>query len=168
MVAPPEPWRRVLLAAVGGLVAVGFASAPDDGRDLVMVVSHNGLGLYDAVSGEWLAREYEPDDEQPGDDLRCDGIGPLEGVRVPTAGLFGGGLDLVAHGGWSLTVDRSGAEGGQVVLLADGAGRRGAQGAAWWRLFGDRGVELRAAGFSPSGRTLAVATTADLTLWSRA
>lgn len=35
------------------------------------------------------------------------------------------------------------------------------------RLFHSEYSELRAAGFSPSGLTLAVATSGDLTLWTR-
>ncbi|MEU5536842.1 hypothetical protein [Streptomyces sp. NPDC020362] len=34
-------------------------------------------------------------------------------------------------------------------------------------IFGSNYSELRTAGFSPSGRTLAIATSSDATLWTR-
>ncbi|NUS30410.1 MAG: hypothetical protein HOV92_40245 [Streptomyces sp.] len=62
----PEPWRPVFAscAPVGGLLGIGFAtrpdSHPDSANDLVMVVSHDGHGLFDAVTGEKIARERDP------------------------------------------------------------------------------------------------------------
>ncbi len=44
---------------------------------------------------------------------------------------------------------------------------RGPAGAEWWHIFHAHHSELRTAGSSPSGRTLAVATSSDITLWTR-
>ncbi|MFJ8043896.1 hypothetical protein ACIRBX_25680 [Kitasatospora sp. NPDC096147] len=167
VVAAPAPWRRVLLAAVGGLVGVGFGVSPEDGRDLVLVMSHSGRGLYDAVTGELLAREETPESSWPEADLSCHGIGPLTGLRVPTAGLVGGTLGRATGDGWSLTVVRLGGLEEQVLLSADGDRCAGPHGGTWWHLHDADATELRAVGFSLSGHTLAVATTADLTLWAR-
>lgn len=42
----PEPWRPVFEyeygVPVGGILEIGFASHPENGHDLVMVVSHDG------------------------------------------------------------------------------------------------------------------------------
>jgi len=88
----PDPWQPVLdrRTPIGGLLGVGFAACPDSGRDLVMVVSSDGHGLFDAVTGEKIARDRDPDldtstpDAHP--DLACPGLGPIAGVPVRIAG----------------------------------------------------------------------------------
>ncbi|MFE0777526.1 Mur ligase family protein, partial [Streptomyces sp. NPDC058861] len=54
----PEPWQPVLdrRTPIGGLLGIGFAVHPDSGHDLVMVVSSDGHGLFDAVTGEKIVR----------------------------------------------------------------------------------------------------------------
>lgn len=54
-----------------------------------------------------------------------------------------------------------------MILSADGGVNEGPAGGTWWHVFHSDYSELRAAGFSPSGLTLAVATSSDLTLWTR-
>lgn len=175
----PEPWRPVFAscAPVGGLLGIGFAthpdSHPDRGNDLVMVVSHDGHGLFDAVTGEKIARERDPDPEDATPDstadLTCPGLGPIAGTRVRIAGLHGGGLHLTAAGGWGLEVVHP-AWPHERVLLTHGSGmpHREPHGEGWWHIFNSHYSELRTVGFSPSGHTLAVATSSDLTLWTRA
>jgi hypothetical protein len=87
---------------------------------------------------------------------------------VHIAGLYGGGLHTTATGGWHVEVV-SPAWPNDRVLLSRGSGmphpephREG-----WWHIFHSCYSELRAVGFSPSGRTLAVATSSDVTLWTR-
>ncbi|MDI9833496.1 hypothetical protein QMY38_20070 [Streptomyces sp. KAU_LT] len=165
---PPDPWRGVFAPAyavpVGGLVGIGFATHPDSGHDLVLAVSHSGHGLFDAVTGERIARDDDPDPEDALPDeasgLSCSGLGPIAGSRVRVAGLFGGGLRTTTEDGWSLEVAGK-VRSGEGVLLSR-AGREGER----WIPDIDR-TELRAAGFSPSGQTLAVATSSDLALWTR-
>ncbi|GAA5700721.1 hypothetical protein Save01_01524 [Streptomyces avermitilis] len=170
----PEPWRPVFkpFAAVGGLLGIGFASHPDNGNDLVMVVSQAGHGLFDAVTGEKIARDRDPDPEDSTPDavadLSCPGLGPIAGSRVRIAGLFGGGLHTGTEDGWVVEVV-SPAWPHDRVLLSRGSGmpHRGPHGEKWWHIFHSNYSELRAAGFSPSGQTLAVATSSDVTLWTR-
>ncbi|MFI9150131.1 hypothetical protein [Streptomyces sp. NPDC053367] len=171
-VEAPAPWRRVWDrgTAVGGLLGVGFATGPADGRDLVLVESTAGLGLFDAETGERLARDRDPDHDGPEweRDLTCPGIGPLAGTPVRMAGLYGGGLHSGASGGW--VVEVVGPEWPHHrVLLSRGTSMpyRVPHGEGWWHVFDANRSELRAAGFSPSGRTLAVATSSDLILWTR-
>ncbi|MEU2285158.1 hypothetical protein ABZ614_24995 [Streptomyces sp. NPDC013178] len=172
VVPAPEPWQPVPFVPVGGLLGIGFASHPDTGHDLVMVVSHDGHGLFDAVTGEKIARDRDPD---PGDstpdaaaDLSCPGLGPIAGSRVHIAGLFGGGLHTTTGDGWRLEVAVP-AWPHERVLLSRGGGlpHRGPQGERWWHIFHSDYSELRAAGFSPGGQTIAVATSSDLSLWTR-
>ncbi|MER7735148.1 hypothetical protein ABTX80_30055 [Streptomyces erythrochromogenes] len=169
----PEPWRPVpdRRIPVGGLLGIGFAVHPDSGHDLVMVVSGAGHGLFDAVTGERIARDRDPDpdtgtpDASP--DLTCPGLGPVEGAPVRIAGLFGGGLHSTTPDGWTLDVVSPEWPRDRVLLSADGGAHRGPAGGTWWHVFHSDHSELRAAGFSPSGLTLAVATSSDLSLWTR-
>ncbi len=106
----PAPWRSVFegCAPVGGLLGIGFATHPENGHDLVMVVSSDGHGLFDAVTGERIARDRDPDPEESTPDAAPDlsrpGLGPITGRRVHIAGLFGGGLHTGTGDGWVLEV----------------------------------------------------------------
>lgn len=169
----PAPWQPVLdnRTPIGGLLGIGFAVHPESGRDLVMVVSNDGHGLFDAVTGEKIARDRDPDpdtdtpDASP--DLTCPGLGPIAGTRVHIAGLFGGGLHSTTSDGWSLNVVSPEWPSDRVLLSANGDIYKDPPGEGWWHIFHANYSTFRAAGFSPSGRTLAVATSSDLTLWTR-
>jgi hypothetical protein len=171
VIPAPEPWRPVFEGRmpVGGLLGIGFASHPDSGHDLVMVVSTAGHGLFDAVTGEKIARDRDPEDDAPdGADLSCPGLGPIAGSRVRIAGLFGGGLHTGTADGWVVEVVSPAWPNDRVLLCADGGlPHNGPHGELWWHVFHSCYSELRAVGFSPSGRTLAVATSSDITLWTR-
>ncbi|WP_405940949.1 hypothetical protein [Streptomyces sp. NBC_00207] len=174
VVPAPVPWRPVFdpLVPVGGLLGIGFATHPDTGDDLVMVVSNDGHGLFDSVTGEKIARDRDPDpDDSTPDavpDLSCPGLGPVAGSRVRIAGLYGGGLHTTTDDGWTLEVVSPAWPRDRVLLSVDGGvPHSGPHGEQWWHVFHSYYSELRAVGFSPSGRTLAVATSSDLTLWTR-
>ncbi|MFC3574788.1 hypothetical protein ACFOZ0_16180 [Streptomyces yaanensis] len=172
VVPAPEPWRRVAFVPVGGLLGIGFASHPEDGRDLVMVVSRDGHGLFDAVTGKKIARDREsdPEDSTPDAvaDLSCPGLGPISGSRVRIAGLFGGGLHTTTADGWTLEVVTPAWPNDRVLLSGDGGlPHSGPHGELWWHIFHSHYSELRAVGFSPSGQTIAVATSSDISLWTR-
>lgn len=172
VVPTPEPWRTLPLVPVGGLLGIGFASHPDSGHDLVMVVSHDGHGLFDGVTGERIARDRDPDPEDSTPDsvadLSCPGLGPITGSRVHIAGLFGGGLHTTTADGWALEVVTPAWPHDRVLLSNDGGlPHAGPHGERWWHILHANCSELRAFGFSPSGQTLAVATSSDLSLWTR-
>ncbi|WP_405108252.1 hypothetical protein OG559_25955 [Micromonospora sp. NBC_01405] len=170
----PEPWRspleRSTCIPIGGLLGVGFATDPTNGHDLLMAVSHQGHGLFDAPTGEKIARDYDPDPDlhtPTGPDLSCPGIGPLTGSQVRIAGLFGGGLHTTTDDGWTLDVVAPDWPHHRVLLSDDGGLCAGPAGEHWWHIFHANYSELRAAGFSPSGRTLLIATSSDITLFVR-
>ncbi|MFF1697323.1 hypothetical protein ACFVXC_27530 [Streptomyces sp. NPDC058257] len=176
VVPAPEPWRLVFGykygVPVGGLLGIGFASHPESGHDLVMVVSHDGHGLFDAVTGEKIARDRDPDDEDSTPDavadLTCPGLGPIAGSRVRIAGLFGGGLHTTTEDGWTLEALTPSWPNDRVILSGDGGlPHSGPHGEEWWHIFHSTYSELRAFGFSPSGETIAVATSSDVSLWTR-
>ncbi|MBW8487594.1 hypothetical protein [Actinomadura parmotrematis] len=167
--AAPAPWRRVFDGPrpVGGLLGAGFAVRPEDGRDLLLVVSHDGYGLFDTVTGERVARERTPDPADD-DDLVRHGIGPVAAEPVRIAGLFGGGLHTGTGDGWSVEVVAPGWPDQRVILSSDGGQHSGSPGGTWWHVRHVDHAELRAAGFAPSGETFVVATSADVSLWTRA
>lgn len=180
VVPAPEVWRPVFdpdpypypYVPVGGLLGIGFASHPETGDDLVMVVSNDGHGLFDARTGEKIARDRDPGWEHSTPDavpdLSCPGLGPVAGERVRIAGLFGGGLHTTTEDGWTLEVVSPAWPNDRVLLSTDGGlPHTGPHGERWWHVFHADRSTLRAVGFSPSGRTLAVATSSDLTLWAR-
>ncbi|WP_330284416.1 hypothetical protein [Streptomyces sp. NBC_00588] len=178
VVPAPEPWRPVFAyqygVPVGGLLGIGFAAHPDSGHDLVLVDSTSGHGLFDAVTGEKIARDRDPDpgpdDDTPdaSDGLSCPGLGPIAGSRVRVAGLFGGSLPAVTDDGWVLEVVAPAWPHHRVLLSREGGSPyAGPHGEGWWHVFHASYSEFRAAGFSPSGQTLAVATSSDLSLWTR-
>jgi hypothetical protein len=157
---------------IGGLLGIGFAVHPGTGHDLVMVVSHDGHGLFDAATGEKIARDRHPDpgaatpDGSP--DLACPGLGPVIDTRVHIAGLFGGGLHARTPDGWFLDVEVPEWPNERVLLSAVGGSYdKDLHGQGWWHIFHCDYSTFRTAGFSPSGLTLAVATSSDLTLWTR-
>jgi hypothetical protein len=83
------------------------------------------------------------------------------GERIPIAGFWGGQLPDVSEDGWRL--ERVTVDGLERVVLHSPEPDAGDLA----RIADDRVVELRAAGFLPSGRTIVVATTADITFISR-
>ncbi|MGW6535163.1 hypothetical protein ACWGBV_05440 [Streptomyces sp. NPDC055051] len=171
VVPAPAPWRSVFggPAAVGGLTGIGFGVDPATGHDLVMVVSSQGYGVFDAVTGERIARDRDPEDDGPDGtpDLSCPWIGPLAGQRVRVAGLHGGGLHG-SGGGWCVDVEAPDWPHHRILLSSNGGNwYRTPHTEGWWHVLHSTWSTLRAAGFSPTGRTLAVATSSDLTLWTR-
>jgi hypothetical protein len=136
-----------------------------------MVVFRDGHGLFDGITGERMARDRDPDpatstpDAHP--DLACPGLGPVAGTEIRIAGLFGGGLHSTTQDGWTVGVVRPDWPHDRIILSADGGANNGAAGGTWWHVFHCDYSELRTAGFSPAGRTLAIATSSDLTLWTR-
>ncbi len=158
---PPEPWTLRSGSGIGGLTEVGFGP----GSDLLLVVSSQGRGVFDCVTGQRVARDTLDDySYHHGPKLLADGIGPLEGFQIPLAGLEGGGLATSTEDGWS--VYDFVLEWPEHTLLLCGE-------YSWpydakkplWKL----GVEseLRAWGFSSTGNSLVLATSSDVVIWGR-
>ncbi len=166
---PPSPWRLVADAAVGGLVCVGLAS-PTKGRELVIAVSWSGRGVFDALSGELLARD-RTELSQPWFDelsLRVDGIGPLARHGVSVAGLWGGGLRRMTGDHWTVAVHAPDWPEEMVVLQPPGKEILSPNHASGCVVIDRPVTELRAVGFSESGRVLVEATSSSLRLYARA
>lgn len=163
--SPPAPWTAMPPIAVGGLTHIGVATAV--GAEYLLVISHSGRGVFNE-QGVLVARDRG---DEVGDwidevALEATGIGPIEGQRVRLAGLTGGGLPTITADGWSLDSLPVDWPQQRVVLQPPGTG-------ALWPgheqgcvvVFTD--YELRAHGFSPSGRLLILASSSDLCVFTR-
>ncbi len=154
LLPPPPPWRKVADITVGGLTEVGFG----DGTDLLLVVTHSGRGVFDGLTGERLARDYDDPDPEwyDPDRLTARGVGPLAGALVRLAGLHGGGLPRVTPDGWKVELAYPDWPRGMVVMEPLGRSVYDERRAADCRKVAD--IDLpRGYGFSPTGRVLVVA-----------
>lgn len=165
---PPAPWRSLPEIAVGGLTGVGFGLDPDSGEDLILVTSHQGRGVIKCATGERVARDPDPEPAWPDDQaLTCQGIGPLAGSVVAICGLMGGGLHTTTADGWSLDVVAPDWPIESVLLSRGGGPYSGEAGSTWWHIHREEICELRVVGFSPTGGSLAIASSCGLTLFTR-
>ena len=153
----PPPWHPHPVYAVGGLFGVGYAA----GSDLLLVLSSQGRGVFDCITGEKLARDYqEAHDFFDQIRLTAAGFGPLAGESVRIAGLFGGGLPLTTLDGWFLEAQARAWPTHSVFLTAPGSREPVCIGE-------DGACELRACGFSETGRSFVIATSCDLAMFAR-
>ena len=150
------PWRNARTYAVGGLFEVGYAPA----SDLLLVHSANGRGIFDCITAERLAR----DDEEPMDTsdpirLTAQGFGPLDGQSIRMAGLFGGALPLTTTDHHRLEEHSPDWPNRAILLVKPDRSKTPA---------GDDGeCELRAFGFSETGRSFVIATSCELVIFNR-
>jgi hypothetical protein len=82
--------------------AIGFSRE----CDLLLIVSSQGLGVFDAQAGRVVARDESPDWDAVMDDrnLRCMGIGPLGNEVIDLCGIDGGGLPMESRRGEHLEI----------------------------------------------------------------
>ena len=99
---PPTPWKETWSDSIGGLLEIGFAAD----SELLLVVSHEGRGVFDCSTGKRVARDYEIDMEQWTDTIRltAQGIGPLKRQTLSMAGIWGGGLPVCTADDWHLEI----------------------------------------------------------------
>jgi hypothetical protein len=158
---PPSPWQSVQIH-VGGVTAVGFGA----GSDLLLVLTHSGLGVVDVATGSVVARNV--DDDQLNDDpypIYARGITPLDGQRIPLAGLWGGGLRTTAPDGWVVHRVAPSWPAECAILCPPDHPEIDDEGTATM-LVKDLDPPIRALGFSDTGNSLVVANTM-LYLWRR-
>ena len=131
------------------------------------MVSSQGRGVIDCATGEKIARDYDIYDEDYAH-LEAEGIGPLAHQVIPITGMYGGGLPNGTRDMWeSVVVTLNWPE--QLLLLIHPGSC----------LYGSRSnhpdhftkigyeLELRAYGFSPTGKSLIIATSSDVTIYHR-
>jgi hypothetical protein len=161
--SPPAPWRKAPGFAIGALTAVGYA--PDS--DLLLVVSSQGRGVFDCIRGEKIARDYENSSDFIDETkLLALGIGPLDGQWIRVSGLHGGGLPNSTKDGWGLEALPLPWPNYHIFLTSP-----------WKSIYdGPENIvkvetngacELRAYGFSETGRSFVVALSCEITIFAR-
>ena len=160
-------WNYKGTFAIGGLFNVGYAS----NKDLLIVLSSQGQGIFDCLNGEKIARLYSDLDWVGFDEATNSvlGLDRLEGEIINTSGVFGGDHLLKATGdGWSLSAGEPliehtpfGIRSTTKIYLAHSANSDRVSVAQ------DGACELKAFGFSDTGASFVVATSCDLVIYSR-
>jgi len=159
----PSPWRIAGGSGVGGLTNVGFA----DGTDELLVVSSQGRGLFDCLTGERLARCYDEMFENRDESgMSAPGIGKHENTIFRLAGLQGGGLPLSTRDGWRIHVVQLPWP-THVVFLTSNYKELTDDSGYITKLCNDEPCTFRAAGFSPTGLSFVFATSGEVTIYTR-
>jgi hypothetical protein len=156
----PQPWRHVAHIAVGGLRAIGF----DRDSELLLVVSASGKSVVDCRAGVKIARDHD-DDDDGAQFLETRGVGPLAGQTIRVAGLFGGGLPIRTADGWEIELVATRWPATKIVLVERQRGPQGRQPDVTHTIATES--DLRACGFSYTGKSLVIATPADVAIYSR-
>ncbi|MDE1919055.1 MAG: hypothetical protein KGH96_23710 [Sphingomonadales bacterium] len=162
--APTMPWCKLPVVHLGGLWQVGFGSK----SDYLLLVSVSGRGVVACATGEIVARDDAEYYVEPGS-LEGEGIGPLQDQLVQMAGISGGGLSRATSDGWSIELHPLSWPDEELILCPPG------QTMLWQSpSAGDDLIKLQplpsplvAFGFSPTGKTLVIATSSDLTIFYR-
>lgn len=159
----PSPWRFVGEISVGGLWAVGFDEASED----LLIVSSSGQGLVDTTTGKRRARNTL---ESGYDRVRLKARPvPDRGNReFRMSGLHGGGLPTVTQDLWSVRCEVVCWPDKSLLLFEPSSDLLGS-------FYGKKHdftklaveSEVRAFGFSWSGRTLIVATSSEVKIFNR-
>ena len=152
-------WTKPNIFGIGGLIQVGFSPQ----SDYLLIVSHQGRGVFDCISGQKIARDTNGDWWQYFDEttLIAEGIGNLTGQKILTAGLFGGNLPMTTADGWKLFEQPEESE--RIFLKHESWADDEA------KFVGDGEVcEMRAFGFSDKGNSFIIATSCDVKIYAKA
>ena len=156
------------MRAIGGLTALGFGRS----GDVLLVTSHNGQSVMEATTGEIMYPNRDADGLNTSA-LKGTRLDYPADERFDMAGLYGGALRTMTDDGWSVEKIATPAS-VQCLLQPPNASIRFAEPNwngygkdATFYLMGTAGDDIRAHGFSWTGRILALATSGSLTLWSR-
>ncbi len=150
-------WKQIGIHLVGGLFQIGYA----ENSDLLLVLSLNGRGLFDCLTGQKIARDRE-DSQETFDEttLIAKGFDLLDGQEIKTAGLFGGTLSTKTRDGWNLSIRELSYNMNGVYLNLENSDDE-------MLIADDKISEIRAFGFSETEKTFVIATNSDLTIFSR-
>ena len=168
--APAKPWKRCCEHAVGGLRAVGFLKSQGQACvDKLLAIGSNGQTVIDCFSGEIISRNREKDgyDEN---ELTGWVLSSNYSEPIPMSGIDGGGLKACTEDGWSVDSISINWPIYHFILQHPGS-----------NIFLDHKLSREsefdlidfdhkavAWGFSWSGKTLVLATSSDVIIWTRA
>ncbi len=161
-------WTHKKTFAIGGLENVGYAT----GQDNLMVLSSQGQGLFDCITGVKIARLNNDGDWWQGfnqDTNSITGFDILDKIQISTCGLYGpDNLLKFTNDGWTLTISKAESDDKpfdkylvQKIYLVSPDERQNIVVAK------DGPCELRAFGFSDTGNSFIVALSCELIIYSR-
>jgi hypothetical protein len=161
----PEPWSGIAVRAVGGLTAIGFGAS----SDTLLILSSAGRGVIDCRDGTMLARDDDEDCIVDVGNLLAAGIGPLDGFDIRISGIYGGGLASRTADGWGVERHPLAWPGEELFVSPPGQSMLWLPPDTPMRLtkLGGFSAELRAFGFSPTGKAFVIATAADILIFGR-
>lgn len=137
---------------------MGFA----DDTDLLLVATHDGLGVIDCMTGQLLARDPDPSFPFNEKSRKAEGIGPLAGKSITIAGeIYGGNLLQATNDGWHLIGHLSNSSDDVIQLIPPADDPSKAE------IFTDFVPEIRVFGFSPTGRSFVIGTGAEVFIFAR-
>jgi hypothetical protein len=160
---PPIPWKLLASVAIGGLRSVGF----DRNSDNLLVVSSQGRGVLDCITGEKIARDYDEYYENEVY-LEAEGIGALSNKIIRMSGLCGGGLPISTKDSWTLESVTLNWPEQMIILLPPNSflyGSLSRHKDDMTKVAEDSCVI--AYGFSYTGQTFIVATTSEINIFNR-
>jgi hypothetical protein len=149
-------WEFVKTFAVGGLINVGFI----ENTNFIIVVSHNGRGIFNCQKGENIARNDE-DIWQFFDDKtgKVKGFDVWENQIIQTHGLFGNdNLPKKTNDSWTLKLVQKN-NFIEIVLVSPNQEEI--------VVGSDEIVEIKAFGFSNDEKFFVIAQSSDLLLYRR-
>ena len=163
------PWQLVTRSSAGGAFAAGF----DPANEELLVVSANGQGIFDAVTGDRVYRNREESgyDHEKLEAVRLD---KPDARPIPMAGDDGGGLRRTTSDGWTIDNLQINWPTSYSILQQPGASifflgpqweQRGKD-ASFRVLVQSEGLPV-AFGFSWSGKSLVWLDRSDLIIWTR-
>lgn len=163
------PWQHITTIAVGGLTAVGF----ERGSETLLVTSVSGQSVMDATTGTRLFRN-RADDGYDVHALKAARLDHPAIERIDMAGLHGGALRRETRDGWSVDMFDLAWPQTSCVLHPPKASiyflkpgwAHGIKDATF-HLLAREPEDIRAFGFSWTGRSLVLATPSTLKIWAR-
>lgn len=161
-------WTHKNTFAIGGLENVGYAPL----KDLLIVLSSQGQGIFDCIKGEKIARQHNDSDWWKGFNEATNsivGFDQLKSIEIQTCGLYGvDNLPKATLDGWTLVASEPEPDDKpfekyivtRIYLISPDKQQK--------LLVGKDGpCELRAFGFSGTGNSFIIALSCDLTIYSR-
>lgn len=164
--SPPNPWRLKTAISVGGLESVGF----DRHSDNLLIVSSQGRGVVNCLTGEKTARDYNDDwdFEKYYRYLEVQGIGDLARKNISMAGLYGGGLPIWTEDGWELySIILNWPEEMIILVEPDSSLYGSICNRSDNFVLIEKDAHIRAYGFSYTNKSFIIATTSDVIIYSR-
>lgn len=147
-------WTHKTTAAVGGLENVGFVP----GQDFLIVLSANGEGIFNCLTGERVARNhnnYYWNERFNDETMTVKGFGLFADIEIQTSGLHGSDRLNKESQGWLLCKEKH-----EIILVSPDQSRV--------VVAPDDVCELRAFGFSDTGNSFVFASSCELIIYSGA